>query len=88
MKLKEQRKGRFVIFSPQSKLALMFLKAYTGLSDRKLYEHLNGGIQYQMFCGIFLGPDKLPDYMIISRIRTQLARRLNILIIQEVLAKT
>lgn len=87
LKLKEKRKGRFALFSPQGKLALMFLKAYSGLSDRKLYEHLNGSIQYQMFCGIFLGPEKLPDFKIISRIRTELAKRLNVRIAQDVLAK-
>jgi hypothetical protein len=85
--LKEKRKGRRAQFSPQGKLALMFLKAYTGLSDRKLYEHLNGSIQYQLFCGIFLGPDKLADFKIISRIRTELAYRLNIRTAQEILAK-
>jgi hypothetical protein len=42
LRLKENRKGRSSQFSPQGKLALMFLKAYSGLSDRKLYEHLNG----------------------------------------------
>lgn len=87
LKLKEQRKGRFALFSPQGKLALMFLKAYSGLSDRKLYEHLNGSFQYQMFCGILLGPEGLTDFKIISRIRTQLAGRLNIRLTQEVLAK-
>jgi len=87
LRLKEQRKGRNALFSPQGKLALMFLKAYTGLSDRRLYEHLNGSIQYQMFCGIFLGPEKLPDFKIISRIRTELAKRLNVRVIQEVLVK-
>jgi len=87
LRLKEQRKGRNALFGPQGKLALMFLKAYTGLSDRKLYEHLNGSIQYQMFCGIFLGPEKLPDFKIISRIRTELAKRLNVQILQDVLAK-
>jgi len=87
LKLKGYRKGRNAIFSPQGKLAIMFLKAYTGLSDRKLYEHLNGSIQYQMFCGIFLGPEKLPDFKIISRIRTELGKRLNVHVIQEVLAK-
>ena len=86
LKLKENRKGRH-FFSPQGKLALMFLKAYTGLSDRKLYEHLNGSIQYQLFCGIFLGPEKLADFKIISRIRTELARKLNIRVIQDILAK-
>jgi hypothetical protein len=86
-KLKEKRKGRLALFSPQGKLSLMFLKAYTGLSDRRLYEHLNGSIQFQLFCGIFLGPDKLPDFKIISRIRTQLAKRLNVRVTQEVLAQ-
>jgi hypothetical protein len=87
LKLKEKRKGRISQFSPQGKLALMFLKSYTGLSDRKLFEHLNGSIQYQLFCGIFLGPEKLADYKIISKIRAELARRLNIREIQDVLAK-
>ena len=87
LKLKEERRGRTSQFSPQGKLALMFLKSYTGLSDRKLYEHLNGSIQYQLFCGIFLGPDKLSDFKIISKIRTDLARKLNIRVIQDVLAK-
>jgi hypothetical protein len=87
LSLKEKRKGRDSQFSPRGMLALMFLKAYTGLSDRKLYEHLNGSIQYQLFCGIFLGPEKLVDFKIISRIRTQLAKRLNIRVVQEVLAK-
>src|SRR5210317_1996652 len=62
LKLKEIRKGRSSQFSPQGKLALMFLKSYSGQSDRKLYEHLNGNIQYQLFCGILLGPEKLVDF--------------------------
>lgn len=85
--LKDNRKGRSSQFTPQGKLALMFLKAYTGLSDRKLYEHLNGSIQYQLFCGIFLGPEKLADFKIISKIRTELAAKLNIRKVQDVLAK-
>lgn len=87
LKLKEKRKGRASQFSPQGKLALMFLKSYTGLSDRKLYEHLNGSIQYQLFCGIFLGPEKLTDFKIISKIRTELGRKLDIKVVQDVLAK-
>ena len=65
----------------------MFLKAYSVLSDRKLFEHLNGSVQYQLFCGIILGPDKLTDFKIISRIRTEIAMKLNIKIIQDILAK-
>lgn len=88
LKLKENRSGRKSMFSPQGKLALMFLKAYSGMSDRRVYEQLNGNIQWQMFCGIFLGPEKLPDFKIISRIRTELARRLDIRELQQVLAKS
>jgi len=88
LKLKENRKGRSSQFSPQGKLALMFLKSYSGLSDRKLYEHLNGSIQYQLFCGIFLGPEKLRDFKIISKVRTGIANKLNIREVQDVLAKS
>jgi len=87
LKLRDNRKGRSSLFSPQGKLALMFLKSYTGLSDRKLYEHLNGSLQYQLFCGIFLGPDNLVDFKILSKIRTELAGKLKIKVIQDVLAK-
>jgi Transposase domain (DUF772) len=88
LNLKENRKGRSSQFSPQGKLALMFLKAYSGQSDRKLYEHLNGNIQYQLFCGILLGPEKLFDFKIISKIRGELAKNLNIREVQDVFAKS
>ena len=54
LKIKDNRKGRKSMFSPQGKLALMFLKSYSGMSDRRVYEQLNGNIQWQMFCRIFL----------------------------------
>ena len=88
LKIKNKRKGRTALFSPQGKVALMFLKSYTGLSDRKLVENLNGNIQYQMFCGIFLGPDRLNDFKIVSRIRTELSRKLDIKTLQQILGKT
>jgi hypothetical protein len=87
LNLKENCKVRSSQFSPQGKLALIFLKANNGLSDRKLYEHLNGSIQYQLFCGILLGPEKLADFEIISRTRTELARKLDIRATQAILAK-
>jgi hypothetical protein len=88
LRLKENRSGRKSIFGPQGKLALMFLKSYSGMSDRRVYEQLNGNIQWQMFCGIFLGPEKLSDFKVISKIRTELAKKLNIREIQDVLAKS
>jgi hypothetical protein len=87
LKLKEPRKGRASYFSPQGKLALMFLKAYTSLSDRKLIELLNGSIDYQLFCGIFLGPEKLVDFKFVSKIRTELSSKLQLSETQYILAR-
>jgi Transposase domain (DUF772) len=86
-KIKDLNRGRTSIFSPQGKLALMFLKSYTGFSDRRLIEHLNGSIHFQLFCGIFLGLDKLVDYKIVSHIRTELSKHLNIVTCQRVLSE-
>ena len=85
--LSEQRLGRRNIFSPAAKIALMVLKAYTGFSDRQLVEHLNGNIHYQMFCGIMIDPSfPMTNYKIVSAIRNEMASRLDIESLQEVLA--
>ena len=87
-KIKHKRRGRSPLFDARGKLALMFLKSYTGLSDRKLIENLNSNIDYQMFCGILLAPDqRLKDFKIISKIHTELARNLDISKSQKVLAQ-
>ena len=67
-------------------LALMFLKSYVGCSDRKLINHLNGNIDFQMFCGIFLGPERISNFKIVSAIRSELSKKLNIKVVQSVLA--
>ena len=85
--LSEQRLGRRNIFSPSAKIALMILKSYTGFSDRQLVEHLNGNIHYQMFCGIMIDPSfPITNYKIISAIRNEMASRLDIDSLQEVLS--
>ena len=86
LKIKENKKGPGRMFSPQGMLALMFLKSYVGCSDQKLISYLNGNIDFQMFCGIFLGPERISNYKIVSEIRCQLARGLDIKSLQEVLA--
>ena len=48
--------GRKSYFSPEGKVALMFLKSYTGLSAPKLMEQLNANVHYQIFCGIRISP--------------------------------
>ena len=49
---KRVKRGRKSFFTPEGKVALAFLKMYTGLSAPKLMEALNGNIHYQIFCGI------------------------------------
>jgi len=84
--IKENRKGLSRIFSPQGMLALMFLKSYVDCSARKLIEYLNGNIDFQLFCGIFLGTERISNYKIVSDIRCILSCKLDIKKQQEVLA--
>ena len=86
--LSENRLGRRNVFSPSAKIALMVLKAYTSFSDRQLVEHLNGNLHYQMFCGIMIDPSPPPitNYKIVSAIRNEIASRLDIESLQEILA--
>ena len=87
MGLSENRLGRRNIFSPSAKIAIMVLKAYTGFSDRHLVENLNGNIHYQMFCGIMIDPSfPITNYKIVSAIRNEIAARLDIESLQEILA--
>lgn len=76
--LQEARKGPSTIFSPRGKLALMFLKHYACCSDRRLVEQLNGNLDYQFFCDLHLGTDRLTNYKIVSEIRCELSKKLKI----------
>jgi hypothetical protein len=49
LKIRENKKGTDLIFSPQGMVDLMFLKSYVGCSDEKLINHLNGNIHFQIF---------------------------------------
>ena len=71
---------RKTYFTPEGKVALMFLKMYTGLSSPKLMEHLNGNVHYQLFCDVRIDPmHPLTNY--------KLARGLKIQQQQEILAR-
>ena len=77
--IKVNNKGPECIFSPRGKLSLMFLKNYSGLSDKKLIEQLNGNIYYQIFCDLLLEPgEHINNFKIVSQIRCELASQLNI----------
>lgn len=66
----------------------MVLKSYTIFSDSELIERLNGNIHYQMFCDVQIGLlYPLTNYKIVSAIRQELASKLDIESLQDVLAE-
>ena len=85
--LVEHKKGPRSLFSPRGKLGLMFLKHYAGCSDEKLIEQLNANVHYQLFCDLYIPPQVgISNFKIVSEIRCQLARLLDIDAVQKVLA--
>lgn len=85
--ISEHNKGPSRFFSPQGMIGLMFLKSYVGCSDRKLIEHLNGNINFQLFCDIWLHGERLTNFKIVSQIRTYLSAKLDIIEAQKILSK-
>ncbi len=83
--LKESGKGTRMMFSPRGRLALMFLKHHAGCSDRKLIEQLNSNIDYQLFCDIHLGLQRITNYKIVSQTRCELASCLSIVDVEKAL---
>ena len=82
------KRGAKPYFTPEGKVALMFLKTYTQLSAPKLMEQLNGNIHYQIFCGIRIDPEEpLTNYKLIDDIAKELADNLKIQRLQDVLAE-
>lgn len=76
---KEHQQGKKHLFPPEGEVALMFLKAYTGLSDDGLIELFNGCIHMQLFCGVLIDPQNpIKNGKIVSAIRNRLARCVNI----------
>lgn len=82
------KQGRRSYFTPEGKVALMFLKMYTGLSCPKLMEQLNGNIHYQMFCDVIIDPTRpLTNYKLLDDIMMELAGKLKIQQQQDLLAE-
>lgn len=81
------KRGRKPFFTPEGKVALAFLKSYTGLSAPKLMDALNANIHYQIFCGIRIRSDyPMTNYKLIDSILLELSTRLRIQEQQKVLA--
>jgi hypothetical protein len=85
--LKEKPLGRDSYFSPEGKIALMLLKSYTSLSDKDLIAQLNANLHYQFFCGVRIHPlNPLTNFKIVSDIRCEIGRVMDIDILQQILA--
>ena len=84
----ERKRGPKPFFSPEGKVALMFLKMYTQLSAPKLLEQLNGNVHYQIFCDVSINPLRpLRNYKLIDDIASELAVKLKIQQQQDILAE-
>ena len=84
---KQIQKGRKPIFTQRGEIALLILKTYTGLSDKKLTDQINKNTDYQIFCDLPIGEigDKIKDYKIISKLRVKLSNQINWNKFQEIL---
>ena len=84
----ERKRGPKPFFSPEGKVALMFLKKYTQLSAPKLLDQLNGNIHYQIFCDISINPLRpLKNYKLINDISEELSDKLKIQQQQDILSE-
>ena len=86
-KVMRPRAGRRAYFTPEEKVALLFLKMYTELSSPKLMEQLNGNIHYQLFCDLridLLHP--LTNYKLLDDVMSELSHKLKLQQQQDILA--
>ena len=82
------KRGRRSYFTAEGKVALMFLKMYTGLSSPKLMDQLNGNIHYQLFCDVRINPmHPLTNYKLLDDVFSELAGGLKLQQQQAILAR-
>lgn len=86
--LKINRCGAPCWFNRKGLIALLFLQAYTKLSDRQFIDHLNGNWQMQMFSGIQLKINEaIKDKNLMSRVRKYVSEYLDLDQFQQALIK-
>ena len=84
--VKRSRKGAPSWLDNKGMIALMFLKSYTGASDRSLIRQLNCNFEYQLFCGISLKPGAMiADENLASRVRGYVSKHLDMKLFQQTL---
>jgi hypothetical protein len=83
---KSNRTGRPAWFCESGMFALMFLKVYSGLSDKKLIERLNTDWSYQLFCfRLFDDGEMIKDITLPSTIRSYLSSQVALPVFQQLL---
>jgi hypothetical protein len=77
-KMRTKKGGKTGILTLEGGIALMFLKSYTKLSDKKLVDRLNTDWAYQFFCCTQFNKNKwIYDDDFVGRWRRKLAKYLN-----------
>ena len=85
---RRDKRGKKSFFNTRGKLGLMFLKSYTQSSDRELIERMNSDYSFQFFCDIYLLPgQRIKDVKLPSKVRCELAGKLDIHSCQKILAE-
>ena len=86
-KRSRDNRGKKSIFDTQGKIALMFLKSYSGYSDEKLIDRINSDYFFQLFCGVIIRPgEEIKDEKLPSSIRCELAKHFDPGEFQKILA--
>jgi len=76
---KKNKAGASSWFNAEGMIALLFLQAYTKLSDRQFIDHLNGNWRMQMFCGMQLQiHEPIKDRNLMSRVRKHVSEHIDL----------
>ncbi|MCC5922120.1 MAG: transposase [Cyclobacteriaceae bacterium] len=82
------RRGAPRWFSNRGMFALMFLKHYLNISDRKLIDRFNTDWSLQLFCHRPLAEnEQIKDFNLLSRVRTYIAENSDLNQVQNILLK-
>lgn len=75
---KKSNAGRKSTLCLRGEIGLMFLKAYSNLSDKDLIDRLNTDFSYQFFCNVVIDPLKpIKDNQLPNKIRVKLSKKID-----------
>jgi hypothetical protein len=75
---KKSNAGRKGTLCLRGEIGLMFLKAYSNLSDKDLIDRLNTDFSYQFFCNVVIDPLRpIKDEQLPNKIRVKLSKKID-----------